>query len=359
MAKAWLQYVRSVVPTVSPAVAYAAFESGAVLIDVRRPEEGNAGRIDGAAPCPRDALELSIGRYAPDLDTPVVVLCASGVRSVLAARTLLDMGYTQVSSVEGGFTGWTSAGLPTVDGDVTIDHERYARHLVMPTVQAAGQTALSRARVLLVGAGGLGSPSALYLAAAGVGTIGLVDDDRVELSNLQRQVLHSENTLGWPKVASGAATLRGLNSGINVVPHPVRLNAGNASELIGQYDIVVDGSDNFDTRFIASEVARRLKRPYVYGSVYQFEGQVAVFGVDGPCYRCYQPATPEGAAAPNCAEAGVLGVVPGVIGTLQALEAIKLILGVGEPLFGTLLHFDALSCRVNRISIPMDPVCCR
>jgi molybdopterin/thiamine biosynthesis adenylyltransferase len=291
-------------------------------------------------------------------------MCGSGARSLFAAADLARLGYASVCSLAGGFTRWKGEGLP-VEVPPTLDaaaRERYSRHLLMPEVGEAGQVKLQAAKVLLIGAGGLGSPAAYYLAAAGVGTLGIVDHDVVDRSNLQRQVLHNDARVGTSKVASARQTLEALNPTIKVVGHEEHLRSANVEDIFSGYDLVVDGCDNFPTRYLVNDACVKLKLPNVHGSVYRFEGQVSVFWParpqrPGPCYRCLYPEPPPPEAAPNCAEAGVLGVLPGVIGLLQATEAIKLVLGIGEPLRGRLLQFDALSMRFRETRLRPDPQC--
>ncbi len=353
----WLDTLRLQIAQSAPEDAYTRSTQGVILIDIRTPGELRSGTPQGALAVPRDTLELQVAQLVPDTSTPIILICGSGTRSLLAADGLIRSGYTSVESLTGGFDAWKAKGLPVESPETLADPDRYARHLAMPDVGPAGQGALLQAKVLLVGAGGLGSPAALYLAAAGVGTIGIADHDTVDRSNLQRQVLHSEESIGWPKVASGAARLRALNSDIKVIPHQARLEAANARGLIEQYDLVIDGTDNFEARYVLSDTARRLGKPYIYAAVFQFEGQVSFFDIQGPCYRCFQPSPPPPEVAPSCAEAGVLGILPGIIGSLQALEAIKYILGIGSVAKGRLMHFDALAGRITQIEIPIDPAC--
>ncbi len=330
------------------------------LVDVRETVEWNDGHIPDAVHVPRGFLEMQIEAAVPDKDAPVVLYCASGVRSVFAAKTLRQMGYRQPISMAGGIVAWKNAGLPT-NLPRTLNEEarrRYSRHLLVPEVGEQGQLKLLDAKVLLLGAGGLGAPAALYLAAAGVGTIGLVDPDVVEASNLQRQIIHSTARVGQPKVDSARQTIEGLNPDVKVVTHEVWLDRSNVASLIADYDLIVDGTDNFPTRYLLNDAAVMAGKPVVHGSVFRFEGQVTVFKpYDGPCYRCLFPEPPPPELAPSCAEAGVLGVLPGTIGMLQATEAIKLILGVGEPLIGRLLMYDALSETFDELQLRRDPQC--
>jgi len=349
---------------VSPAEALELVTRGALLIDVRDPPELLAGTAQGAIHVARCDLESRIGELAPDRCARLLLLCASGSRSMSAARRLAELGYESVGSVAGGFDQWRRHGLPTTPprtgGD--LDWARYARQLALPEIGEDGQRKLRDGRVLLVGAGGLGSPAALYLAAAGVGHLALVDDDRVERSNLQRQVLHGDADEGTLKIDSGAAALRGLNPGVEVAGVPLRLDAANARELLAGQQVVIDGSDNFATRYAVNEACVALGIPNVHGSVFRFEGQVSVFwparpGAAGPCYRCVYPESPPPELSPSCAEAGVLGVVPGIIGLLQATEALKLLLGVGEPLVGRMIRYDALRSRFDEFEVLRDPGC--
>jgi molybdopterin/thiamine biosynthesis adenylyltransferase/rhodanese-related sulfurtransferase len=330
------------------------------LIDVREASEHAQGTIPGSMHIPRGSLELRIERAVPDRTAPVVVYCASGTRSVLAARSLAELGYTDVRSLAGGFTGWKRAGLPWEQPlALRPDQEmRYSRHTLIPEVGVAGQLKLLGAKVLCIGAGGLGSPSSMYLAAAGVGTIGIVDDDVVDASNLQRQILHSTERINTPKVESAEQTITGLNPDVKVNKHRTRLDSTNALELIRGYHVIVDGADNFATRYLVNDAALRLGVPVVHASIYRFEGQITVFPASGsPCYRCLYPQPPPAEEAPSCAEAGVLGVLPGVMGVLQATEAIKLVLGIGDTLAGRLLVYDALKTRFRELKLRRDPSC--
>lgn len=331
-----------------------------LVIDVREPDETAAGRIPGARLIPRGFLEQRIDAAAPDRTRRVVLYCASGNRSVLAADTLRRLGFGDVASMAGGFAAWTRAGLPVEvepHGLTPAQRVRYSRHLLLPEVDEAGQRALLAARVLCIGAGGLGSPASLYLAAAGIGTLGLVDDDVVDASNLQRQIVHTSDRIGVPKVESAARTLRALNPDPQVVEHRTRLGRDNALDLVAGYDVIVDGADNFATRYLVNDVALRLGKPVVHASVFRFEGQLAVFPAGGaPCYRCLFPAPPPPGAAPSCHEAGVLGVLPGVMGVLQATEVIKLVLGL-PTLAGRLVLYDALAARFRELTVRRDPAC--
>ena len=332
----------------------------AVFIDCRELDEYEAGTIPGSIHIPRGLLEGNVATLVPDTGTEVILYCAAGSRSALAALTLQEMGYTNVASLAAGFDSWKREGgdwqhPPIMGGE---QRNRYARHLTLPDVGEAGQRRLLESRVLVVGAGGLGSPVALYLAAAGVGTLGIIDYDVVELSNLQRQVLHGMDSIGIPKVDSARQTLGNINPDVDVVAHKERLSAENAIELIGSHDVVVDGTDNFPTRYLINDASLHTGTPVVHGSVFQFEGQVTVFDpYNGPCYRCLSAQPPPPELAPNCAEAGVLGVLPGIIGSLQALETIKLLLGTGDPLVGSLLVFDGLEAEFRRLRFERDPEC--
>lgn len=337
-----------------------------VVLDVRNPGEQAAGVIEGAVLVPLPELGARAATVAPEPLATVILYCAGGKRSAEAARLLDGLGYRDAVSLAGGFDGWQRAGLPWVvppaaDGAPPLrpeQAERYARQLRLPEVGAAGQRRLLESRVLCIGAGGLGSPAALYLAAAGVGTLGIVDDDRVEASNLHRQVLHGTDRVGMPKVQSAGRTLAGLNPDVRVVEIPERLGAANAAAILGGWDVIVDGSDNVATRYLVNDVALRLGTPVVHAAIHRFEGQLTVFAGGGrPCYRCLFPAPPPPEASPSCAEAGVLGVLPGVLGVLQATEALKLVLRIGAPLAGRLLTWDALSGAFTELKVAADPDC--
>jgi molybdopterin/thiamine biosynthesis adenylyltransferase/rhodanese-related sulfurtransferase len=332
----------------------------AVVLDVREPDEYEQGAIPGAVHIPRGTLESSVESRITDKSAPVIIHCASGVRSVFAAKTLSDMGYQDVVSVSGGFNKWKDEGRDwAAPRKLSPDQRnRYQRHLLLPEVDVEGQLKLLDARVLLLGAGGLGSPAALYLAAAGVGTIGIVDMDVVDESNLQRQILHNVDRVGERKVDSAKKTLTAINPDVNVVTHDVRLGADNVMDILSGYDIVVDGADNFPVRYLLNDAALKLEVPVVHGSIFRFEGQVTVFKPhDGPCYRCFLPEPPPAELAPSCAEAGVLGVLPGIVGSIQAVETIKLILGVGEDLSGRLLAYDSLEQSFRTYRMLRDPEC--
>jgi molybdopterin/thiamine biosynthesis adenylyltransferase/rhodanese-related sulfurtransferase len=332
----------------------------AVVLDVREPDEYEQGAIPGAVHIPRGTLESSVENRITDKSAPVIIHCASGVRSVFAAKTLSEMGYQDVVSVSGGFNKWKDEGRDwAAPRKLSPDQRnRYQRHLLLPEVDVEGQLKLLDARVLLLGAGGLGSPAALYLAAAGVGTIGIVDMDVVDESNLQRQILHNVDRVGERKVDSAKKTLTAINPDVNVVTHDVRLGADNVLDILSDYDIVVDGADNFPVRYLLNDAALKLEIPVVHGSIFRFEGQVTVFKPhDGPCYRCFLPEPPPAELAPSCAEAGVLGVLPGIVGSIQAVETIKLILGVGEDLSGRLLAYDSLEQSFRTYRMLRDPEC--
>ncbi|MBK7860606.1 MAG: molybdopterin-synthase adenylyltransferase MoeB [Archangiaceae bacterium] len=329
------------------------------LIDVRETDEYSAGRLPGALSIPRGFLELKVEDKVKH-DEPIVVYCAGGVRSAFAARTLAEMGYTNVTSMAGGYNRWSDAAYPT-DKPLVLSaeqKERYRRHLSIPEVGEEGQAKLLRAKVLLMGAGGLGSPAALYLAAAGVGTLGIIDMDVVDLSNLQRQVIHTQDRKGMPKVASATEAINALNPDVKVVPFQERLTSDNVDRVLSGFDMILDGGDNFPTRYLLNDACVKHKKPNIHGSIYRFEGQVTTFiPYQGPCYRCLYPQPPPADMAPSCAEAGVLGVLPGIIGLFQANEAIKLILGIGEPLNGRLLTMDALSTTFRTLKLRRDPKC--
>jgi sulfur-carrier protein adenylyltransferase/sulfurtransferase len=329
------------------------------LIDVREGDEHAGGRLPGALHIPRGFLELRIEDQAAR-DEELVLYCAGGTRSALAARTLQQLGYTRVASMAGGFNRWSDAAYP-VEKPVVLtpaQKERYRRHLILPEVGEAGQAKLLASRVLLLGAGGLGSPAALYLAAAGVGTLGLVDADVVDLSNLQRQVLHTVERQGQPKVESARVALEALNPDVKVVPFAERLTSDNVLRILEGFDLVLDGGDNFPTRYLLNDACVMLGKPNLHGSIFRFEGQVTTFVPgQGPCYRCLYPSPPPPELAPSCAEAGVLGVLPGIIGLLQANEALKLLLGQGQSLVGRLLTFDALGTRFQEMKLRRDPRC--
>ena len=362
--KACLDDLRSQFEEVEPAVAWKRVQQGAMLVDVREPDEVAQGSPPGAMCLGRGYLEQRIEDAAPNLDGPVLVLCESGSRSLFAAADLARLGYRQVSSVAGGFNRWKELGLPFELPSVleATARQRYARHLIMPEVGEVGQRRLLASKVLLVGVGGLGSPAAIYLAAAGVGTLGLVDQDLVDRSNLQRQVIHNEDWIGRPKVESARSAISSLNPDVTVINHNCRLESGNIDDIISGYDVVLDGSDNFPTRYLVNDACVKHSIPNVHGAVFRFYGQLTVFQTGrkdktSPCYRCLFPEPPDPARAPSCAEAGVLGVLPGVIGTLQALETIKLLVDCGDGLVGRLLLFDALKMSFLELQQDRDPDC--
>jgi molybdopterin/thiamine biosynthesis adenylyltransferase/rhodanese-related sulfurtransferase len=331
-----------------------------VVLDVREPDEHDQGAIPGARFLSRGILERDVEGIVPDKDTTLVLYCAGGNRSALAAASLAEMGYVDVSSLRGGFDSWKQEGMPWGDptGLTADQRTRYARHVRLPEVGEEGQLRLLESRVLLVGAGGLGSPAAMYLAAAGVGTIGVVDDDVVDASNLQRQVLHNVDRIGMPKVDSALETLTALNPDVKVETHQERLTASNVLRIMSGYDVVVDGGDNFPTRYLVNDASLHLRVPVVHGSIFRFEGQASVFYPwEGPCYRCLHREPPPPELAPSCAEAGVLGVLPGVVGSIQAMETIKLLLGIGETLQGRLLIYDALEQDFSVFTMGRDPGC--
>jgi molybdopterin/thiamine biosynthesis adenylyltransferase/rhodanese-related sulfurtransferase len=331
---------------------------GAVVMDVREADEYEQGAIPGAMHIPRGTLETSIEGRVPDHDTPLIVHCAGGTRSAFAAKSLHELGYTDVVSVAGGFNKWKDEGRDwKVPATLSAEQRnRYKRHLLLPEVGDAGQQQLLGSKVLLLGAGGLGSPAALYLAAAGVGTLGIIDMDVVDESNLQRQILHNMDRIGDRKVDSAKKTLTLLNPDVNVVTYDVRLGADNVMSILEGYDVVVDGTDNFPTRFLVNDASVKLGIPVVHGSIFRFEGMVTVFDPrNGPTYRDMVPEPPPADLAPSCAEAGVLGVLPGIIGSIQAIEAIKLLLDLGDPLIGRLLAYDSLEQSFREFKIQVDP----
>jgi sulfur-carrier protein adenylyltransferase/sulfurtransferase len=332
----------------------------ATFLDVRELDEFQQGMIPGAVFIPRGHLESQVENKIPDRDAPVVVYCAGGIRSAFAAKTLQDLGYTDVVSMAGGFGRWKNEGRDWITPNTLSpeQRDRYGRHILLPEVGEEGQQKLLGAKVLLLGAGGLGSPAALYLAAAGVGTIGIVDMDVVDASNLQRQILHNLERIGDRKVDSAKKTLTALNPDVDVVTYDVRLGADNILDIIDGYDVIVDGTDNFPTRYLLNDASLLKRIPVVHGSIFRFEGQVTVFDpYNGPCYRCLLPEPPPPELAPSCSEAGVLGVLPGIVGSIQALEAIKLILDLGEPLRGRLLAYDALEETFRNFKVRRDPNC--
>ena len=360
-----LQEIRNTIPELSPTEAHALQQSGATLIDVRDKEEVAQGSPNNALRLGRSFLELKIEDEIPDTNQTLLVMCAGGMRSLFAADSLKKMGYSDVRSVAGGFSRWKTEGQPFEIPrmlDATA-RERYARHLSIPDIGEKGQLKLMDSKVLLIGAGGLGSPSAYYLAAAGVGTLGIIDDDVVDRSNLQRQILHTEERIGMAKVDSARIALEALNPDVKVVAHQTRIDSSNVEALFGDYDVIVDGSDNLPTRYLISDACVKLGKPNVHAAVYRFEGQITVFwpgyegDVRGSCYRCMFPEPPPPELAPSCAEAGVLGVMPGIFGLLQAVETIKILLNIGTPLVGRMLHYDALSGEFMEMRAKANPEC--
>ncbi len=356
-----LRQIKDRIEEVDPAAVRDQLQTGALVIDVRQDEEWATGHIPGARHVPKSHFESRIEGIAHDKDQLVILYCASGQRSAWAARTLLeDLGYRNVSSMTGGFTLWKDRGYEVeVPRFMSAEQrDRYSRHLLLNEVGIEGQQKLLDARVLLLGAGGLGSPAALYLAAAGVGTLGIVDDDVVDLSNLQRQVIHSSERVGVAKVDSAEQTIAALNPDVNVVKHQLRLGPSNIMEILPNYDIVVDGLDNFPTRYLLNDASVRLRIPVVSAAILGFDGQLSVFKpYEGPCYRCLFPVPPPAELAPSCGANGVLGVLPGTMGLLQATEVIKLILDVGSPAIGRLLMYDALAATMTEVKIRRDPEC--
>jgi len=365
MAKTYQQVMdeaKRLVPEVSPDDVKKKLDhrNGEVVLDVREKEEIRQGYIPGSVAIPRGFLEMRVEDAVPDKGTPIIAYCAGGTRSLLAGRILKEMGYGNVVSMRGGFNAWKNQGLPIVEEKQFTQEQqvRYSRHFLLPEVGEEGQRKLLDAKVLCIGAGGLGSPIALYLAAAGVGTIGLVDMDTVDLSNLQRQILHTNDRVGMPKTESGRMTLQALNPDVKVLEFRERLTSENAFEIFKQFDVIVNGCDNFPTRYLANDACVMLGKPLVDGAIWQFEGQATVFHPpEGPCYRCMFPEPPPPGSTPSCAEAGVLGVLPGLVGCVQALETIKLILGKGRTLLGRMMHFDTLSGDIRMLKLRRDPKC--
>jgi sulfur-carrier protein adenylyltransferase/sulfurtransferase len=356
-----LRRVKSEVQEVDPSEVAELMHEGVAIIDVRETDEYAAGHLPGAKHVPRSYLETRIEGVVPDRASQVILYCASGNRSAYGARTLeQELGYENVRSMTGGITLWKDRGY-----DVEVpralsaeQRERYSRHLLIPEIGVEGQQKLLDAKVLLLGAGGLGSPTALYLAAAGVGTLGIVDDDVVDLSNLQRQVIHDTERIGTPKVDSAEQTIRALNPDVNVVKHQTRIDASNIMEIIDGYDVIVDGVDNFPTRYLLNDASVRLQIPVVSASILGFDGQLSVFKpYDGPCYRCLFREPPPAELAPSCGANGVLGVLPGTMGLLQATEVVKLLLGIGDPAIGRLLLYDALGATLTEVKVHRDPEC--
>jgi len=355
-----LREARAQIKEVTPQEVDALPAGAATIVDVREASEWEQGHLPGARHVSKSYIEQQIEAAAPDRDTPVILYCAGGVRSLFAAQTLTEMGYTDVASMSSGFQGWKGAGLG-FETPVVLSAEqklRYSRHLLIPEVGAAGQARLLGSKALLIGAGGLGSPASLYLAAAGVGTIGIVDFDVVDVSNLQRQILHTTDRVGERKTESARRSINALNPEINVVAHEEMLVAENVERIIAGYDVILDGTDTFETRYILNDAAVAAGIPVVHASVFRFEGQLTTFiPFDGPCYRCLYPTPPPPELAPGCSVAGVLGVVPGILGLLQANEALKVLLGIGQTLAGRLLLFDALETEFTELKLRRDPNC--
>src|SRR3984885_7955087 len=356
-----LREIKSRVEEIDPSKEHELVDEGVAIIDVRETEEYGAGHLPGAKHVPKSYLESRIEGVVPDRDAHIVLYCQSGNRSAWAARTLEeDLGYTNVSSMTGGITLWKDRGYEVqVPRTLTPEQrERYSRHMLVPEIGQIGQEKLLDAKVLLLGAGGLGSPIALYLAAAGVGTLGLVDDDVVDLSNLQRQVIHTTEGVGTPKVDSAERAIKDLNPDVTVAKNQTRLDASNIMDIIEGYDVIVDGVDNFPTRYLLNDATVRLQIPVVSASILGFDGQLSVFApYDGPCYRCLFREPPPAELAPSCGANGVLGVLPGTMGLLQATEVVKLVLGIGDPAIGRLLLYDALAATLTEVKVPRDPQC--
>jgi molybdopterin/thiamine biosynthesis adenylyltransferase/rhodanese-related sulfurtransferase len=356
-----LRQIKNRIAEVDPAEVRDQLRNGALVIDVREAEEWATGHVPGAKHVPKSYLESRIEGAVPDRDQHVILYCQSGNRSAWAARTLIeDLGYANVESMTGGITLWKDRGygVETPRALTAEQRDRYSRHLLLPEVGAEGQEKLLDARVLLLGAGGLGSPAALYLAAAGVGTLGIIDDDTVDLSNLQRQVIHTSDRVGVPKVDSAEETIRALNPDVTVEKYPIRLGPENIMDILPGYDIIVDGLDNFPTRYLLNDASVRLRIPVVSAAILGFDGQLSVFKpYDGPCYRCLFPTPPPPELAPSCGANGVLGVLPGTMGLLQATEVIKLILDVGDLAIGRLLMYDALAATITEVKVRRDPEC--
>ena len=356
----YIRQVKEQISEIDPAEVHGLLDEGVALLDVRETEEWDAGHLPGATHIPRGYLESRVDGAIPDRDQRLIVYCASGTRSALAAKTLSDLGYSDVASMTGGITLWKDRGYE-VDQPRKLtaeQRERYSRHFLLPEIGQVGQEKLLDAKVLLLGAGGLGSPTALYLAAAGVGTIGIIDNDVVDLSNLQRQVIHTTDRVGVKKVDSAEESMKAINPDVNVVKYDFRLDASNIMDVIEGYDVIVDGLDNFPTRYLLNDASVRLQIPVVSASILGFDGQLTVFKpYDGPCYRCLYPVPPPAELAPSCGANGVLGVLPGTMGLLQATEVIKLIVGIGEPLIGRLLLYEALGATFTELKVRRDPEC--
>jgi molybdopterin/thiamine biosynthesis adenylyltransferase/rhodanese-related sulfurtransferase len=350
-----------VVEEIEPFEAAQEIEGGdVVLIDTREPHEFQESRIEGGKLVPPGLLADEIATAAPDKSARTILYCRSGNRSFKAAEQMEAMGYADVASMAGGILLWQEQGLPVVatEGMTPEQRDRYSRHTLLPEVGVEGQLKMLNAKVLLLGAGGLGAPTALYLAAAGIGTIGLVDDDVVDASNLQRQVIHNTERIGTPKTESARLTIEALNPDVEVIEHRTRLNAENILEIIEPYDVIVDGADNFPTRYLLNDASVRLRKPVVSASILSFDGQISTFvPYEGPCYRCLYPTPPPAELAPSCSANGVLGVMAGTMGTLQANEVLKLVIGIGEPLIGRLLLYEALGTQFTELKVRRDPEC--
>ncbi len=357
-----LQQVKTQIHENSPVEANRFLQQNraARLVDVRERNEWEEGYIPGATHIPRGFLESRIEEAIPDKETPVVLYCAGGVRSAFAAKTLQEMGYQDVISVTGGYGAWKTAGLGITKPKTLTkaQQSRYSRHILVPEVGEEGQLKLLNAKILLIGAGGLGAPNAFYLAAAGIGTLGIIDDDTVEESNLQRQIIHTMDRVGQSKADSAAKSIAALNPDVKVVVYKVRLTADNIEKILPEYDLLVDGTDNFETRYLVNDFAVKYRKPVIHASILSFDGQLTtLLPYEGPCYRCIYPDPPPAAMAPNCSEAGVLGVLPGIIGLLQTNEALKYVLGIGESLAGRFLLFDALESEFTTLKLRRDPHC--
>jgi sulfur-carrier protein adenylyltransferase/sulfurtransferase len=357
-----IELVKSRIEQLDPADARDELARGdAALIDTREQHEWDEAHLEGATLVPPDTVAERIEEVAPDRSQRVLLYCRVGNRSARAADVLESrLGYEDVASIDGGILAWQQAGLPVVEPEGLTKEQRmrYSRHTLLPEVGVEGQLKLLNSRVLLVGAGGLGSPAALYLAAAGIGTLGLVDDDEVDESNLQRQVIHTTERVGEPKTESARTSIEALNPDVDVIEHRTRLEAANILEIIEGYDVIVDGADNFPTRYLLNDASVRLRKPVVSASILAFDGQISTFvPFEGPCYRCLYPTPPPAELAPSCGAAGVLGVMAGVMGLLQANEVIKLVVGIGEPLIGRLLLYDSLGTRFTELKVKRDPEC--
>jgi sulfur-carrier protein adenylyltransferase/sulfurtransferase len=351
----------AVIEELAPFEAEQEIEGGdVVLVDTREPHEYEEAHLEGARLVPPGVLQDEIGSVVPDRSQRVLLYCRVGNRSARAVEQMVELGYENVAHVEGGILAWQEQGLPVIEAEglTAEQRDRYSRHTMLPEVGVDGQIKLLNSKVLLIGAGGLGSPTALYLAAAGIGTLGIVDDDLVDASNLQRQVIHTTDRVGVPKTESARESIEALNPDVNVVEHRTRLDASNVLEIIGDYDLIVDGADNFPTRYLLNDASVRLRKPVVSASILSFDGQISTFvPFEGPCYRCLYPTPPPAELAPSCAANGVLGVMAGIMGLLQANEVIKLVAGIGEPLIGRLLLFEALGTRFTELKVRRDPDC--